>query len=142
QGTEAASCLGAWVQEAQPAFGPATAAGFKFIGGLDRTRIGEAIQRREHYCRQLGRVLAPRDLVCFPTAPTIAPLKGARCYDRGSNYYQRTLSLTSIAGVARLPQLSMPLGRTSAAPIGLSLLGAQGEDLFLLDIAEKIALHE
>ncbi|HEY3394058.1 MAG TPA: amidase, partial [Lacipirellulaceae bacterium] len=142
QGTEAASCLGAWVQDAQPVFGPATAAGFKFIGSLDRTRIGEAIERREHYCRHLARALGPRDLVCFPTAPTIAPLKGARCYDRGSDYYQRTLSLTSIAGVARLPQVSMPHGRTSAAPIGLSLLGAQGEDLFLLDIAEKIALHE
>jgi amidase len=142
QGTEAASCLGAWVQEAQPVFGPATAAGFKFIGSLDRTRIGDAVHRREHYCRQLARALGPRDLVCFPTAPTIAPLKGARCYDRGSDYYQRTLSLTSIAGVARLPQLSMPLGQTGAGPIGLSLLGAQGEDLFLLEVAQEIALHE
>jgi amidase len=142
QGTEASSCLGAWVQEAKPVFGPATAAGFKFIGSLDRTRVGEAIHRREHYCRKLARALAARDLICFPTAPTIAPLKGARCYDRGSDYYQRTLSLTAIAGVARLPQLSMPLGRTSAAPIGLSLLTAQGEDLFLLEAAKEIALHE
>jgi amidase len=142
QGTEAASCLGAWVQEAQPVFGPATAAGFKFIGSLDRTRIADAVHRREHYCRQLARALGPRDLVCFPTAPTIAPLKGARCYNRGSDYYQRTLSLTAIAGVGRLPQVSMPLGRTPAGPIGLSLLGALCEDLYLLDIAREIALHE
>jgi amidase len=142
QGTEAASSLGAWVQEAQPTFGPATAAGFKFIGSLDRSRIGETIQRREHYCRLLGRALGPCDLVSFPTAPTIAPLKGAACYDRGSDYYQRTLSLTSIAGVARLPQVSMPLGQTAAAPIGLSLLAAQGEEVFLLEVAKGIAAHE
>jgi amidase len=142
QGTEAASNLGAWIHEAQPSFGPATAAGFQFINSLDRTRIGDAIHRREHYCRQIGSALGPRDLVCFPTAPTIAPLKGARCYDRGSDYYQRTLSLTSIAGVARLPQVSMPLGQTAAGPIGLSLLAAQGEDHYLLDVAKEISLNE
>jgi amidase len=142
QGTEAASNLGAWIQEAQPAFGPSTAAGFQFINGLDRTRIGEAIHRREHYCRQIGRALGSHDLLCFPTAPTSAPLKGARCYDRGSDYYQRTLSLTSIAGVARLPQVSMPLGQTAAGPIGLSLLAAPCEDLFLLDVAKEIAAHD
>jgi amidase len=142
QGTEATSSLGAWVAKAKPDFGPATAAGFKFIGGLDRSRIGEAVRRREHYCRQLARALGPRDLVCFPTAPTIAPLKGARCYDRGSDYYQRTLSLTSISGVARLPQVSMPLGQTSAAPIGISLLGAQDEDLFLLRVAKELAASD
>jgi len=87
----------------------------------------------------LGSALGPRDLLCFPTTPTIAPLKGAGCYDRGSDYYQRTLALTAIAGVGRLPQVSMPLGRTPAAPIGLSLVGAQGEDLFLLDVAGSIA---
>jgi amidase len=139
QGTEAWSSLSAWVGEAKPTFGPATAAGFKFINSLDRTRIGEAVRSRELYCRQLSRALGERDILCFPTTPTIAPLKGAGCYDRGSDYYQRTLALTAIAGVGRLPQVSMPLGRTPAAPIGLSLVGAQGEDLFLLDVAGSIA---
>jgi amidase len=139
QGTEAWSNLGAWVEDAKPEFGPATAAGFKFINSLDRTRIGESVRRRELYCRQLNSALGERDILCFPTTPTIAPLKGARCYDRGSDYYQRTLALTAIAGVGRLPQVSMPLGRTPAAPIGLSLIGAQGEDLFLLEVASQIA---
>jgi amidase len=139
QGTEAWSHLGAWVEDAKPTFGPATAAGFKFINSLDRTHIGESVRRRELYCRQLGAALGERDILCFPTTPTVAPLKGARCYDRGSDYYQRTLALTAIAGVGRLPQVSMPVGRTPAAPIGLSLVGAQGEDLFVLDLASQIA---
>jgi amidase len=139
QGTEAWSNLCAWVEHAKPAFGPATAAGFQFINSLDRTRIGEAVARREYYCRQLSRALGPHDLLCFPTAPTVAPRKGARCYDRGSDYYQRTLSLTSIAGVGRLPQVSMPLGKTADAPIGLSLVGAPGEDLFVLHVAKRIS---
>jgi amidase len=105
QGTEALSSLGAWVDEARPEFGPATQAGFEFIRSLDRTQVGLAVSRREHYFRLLRQAIGPRDLVCIPTAPAIAPLKGSVSYDRKGDYYQRTLSLTAIAGVGRLPQV-------------------------------------
>jgi amidase len=138
QGTEALSSLGAWIDEAKPEFGPATQAGFEFIRGLDRTRVGESVGRREHYFRLLRQALGPRDLVCIPTAPTVAPLKGSISYDRKGDYYQRTLSLTAIAGVGRLPQVSMPLATVGSVPIGLSLIAAHGEDLFLLQVAREI----
>jgi amidase len=48
------------------------------------------------------------------------------------------LSLTSLAGVARLPQVSIPLGRTPDSPVGLSLIGAYGQDLFLTAAAVEI----
>jgi amidase len=78
-------------------------------------------------------------LLCIPTAPTIAPLKGTITFDRNSEYYRRTLSLNAIAGVGRLPQVSIPLAQAGGAPIGLSLLGAHGEDKFLVDVANKMA---
>jgi amidase len=137
-GAEAASCHGAWIAAARPAFGPSASAGFEFVRKLDRTRIGEIIGRREHYCRQLTSTLGPRDLLCLPTVPTIAPLKGMTGRDRSGDYYQRTLSMTAIAGVGRLPQVSMPLATVASAPIGLSLIGARGEDLFLLDVARAV----
>jgi amidase len=138
QGTEALSSLGAWVDEAGPEFGPATQAGFEFIRGLDRTRVGETVGRREHYFRLLRQALGPCDLVCIPTAPTVAPLKGTVSYDRKGDYYQRTLSLTAISGVGRLPQVSMPLAMVGSVPIGLSLIAAHGEDLFLLRVCREI----
>jgi amidase len=141
QGTEALSSLDAWVAEAKPEFGPATQAGFAFIRGLDRNRLGDIVSRREGYYRALRRALGPRDLVCIPTAPTIAPLKGSISYDRKGDYYQRTLSFTAIAGVGRLPQVSMPLARVGSAPIGLSLIAAHGEDSFLLSLAQEIEQH-
>ena len=58
---------------------------------------------------------------------------------RVGDYYRRSLSLTSIAGLCRLPQVSMPLGHTEASPVGLSLIGAQGEDRLLLDVAVRIS---
>jgi amidase len=132
QGTEAESCLGGWIAEAKPQFGPSTAAGFEFIRTLDRRRIGELVARRERFCQALRRALGPRDVLCMPTAAAVAPLKSEVSYDRRGDYYRRTLSLTAIAGIGRLPQVSMPVSSVGSAPIGLSMAGADGEDAFVL----------
>ena len=56
-------------------------------------------------------------------------MKGSAQVNRErDDYYARALSLTSLAGIGRLPQISMPLGTVDGAPIGLSLLGKSGND--------------
>jgi amidase len=139
QGTEFESCLGSWIAEAKPPLGPAMLAGIEFVRKLDRTRIGESVGLREHYFQRLNAALAAGDFLCLSTAPTIAPLKGSKAYDRTSDYYWRTLSINAIAGVGRLPQVSMPLGQVDGVPIGLSLLAARGRDIELLAVAKRIA---
>jgi amidase len=138
---EVDSCLGVWVEVTKPRLGPAAAAGFEIVRQLDRSQVGDAICRREGYYRELKRSLGPRDLLCLPTAPTFAPLKGTASHDRHGDYYSRTLSLTSLAGVARLPQVAMPLATADSAPIGISLVAAHGEDLWLLEIAGMVDQH-
>jgi len=60
--------------------------------------------------------------------------------DRGqTNYYPRALSLTSIAGIGRLPQVTLPLAEVGGVPVGLSLLAAHGNDAFLLGVAQIVA---
>ena len=71
----------------------------------------------------------------------IAPLKGTIGSNRNSDYYRRTLALNAIAGIGRLPQVSMPLAIAQSAPIGLSLVGAHGEDMFLLELVNAIHLN-
>jgi amidase len=139
QGTEFQSTLGSWIADAKPAFGPALVAGLEFVKKLNRTRIGESVGLREHYARRLNAALASGDLLCLPTVPTPAPLKGSKAYDRTGDYYWRTLAITAIAGVARLPQVTMPLGQADGAPVGLSLLAAHGRDLELLAAATRVA---
>jgi amidase len=139
QGVEALSCLGAWVEEVKPELGPSATAGLAFARTFDRGRISEVMHRRERYARRLQQALGENDLLCMPTAPTVAPRKGQTSYDRGGDYYRCTLSLTSIAGVARLPQVSMPLAAVSGVPVGLSLLASRGQDLHLLKAAGAIA---
>jgi amidase len=96
------------------------------------------VERRERYCRLLNNALRDGDVLCLPSAPTVAPLKGSQAYDRNSNYYRHTLKLTAIAGVARLPQISMPLANVSGVPIGVSLAASYGADRYLLRMVKRV----
>jgi amidase len=143
QWAEIESCLGAWIEATKPAFGPEAAQNFDLVKNLDRRRVGPAAQRREEYFRKLEAFLEPNDLLCMPTTPALAPLKGTiapRGRAAADDYYPRALSLTSAAGIGRLPQVSLPLAESSGGvPVGLSLLAANGRDAFLLSVTKKVA---
>ena len=141
QWAEIWSTLGAWIEDARPAFGPIIAGGFDRTRNLDRRTIGAAVRLRERFALQLNDFLGPHDLLCIPTAPTVAPLKGqiaARSQDRGA-YYPRALALTAIAGLGRLPQVTLPVAEVDGAPVGLSFLAGYGRDPFLLESARLLA---
>jgi amidase len=140
QWAEIESCLGAWIADARPEFGPEIAASFQLMNQLDRRRVAEALLRREQYFRRLHEFLGLDDLLCIPTTPALAPRKGnpPRRSSSGSGYYPRTLSLTSVAGIGRLPQMSLPIADADGVPVGLSLLARHGQDLFLLQVAKSV----
>ncbi|HEU0209847.1 MAG TPA: amidase [Candidatus Udaeobacter sp.] len=141
QWAEIKSCLGTWIADARPEFGPNIAASFELTDQLDRRRVAEALQRRKQYAENLQRFLGPNDLLCIPTTPALAPLKGnppARS-STGSGYYPRTLALTALAGIGRLPQVSLPMAQVGGVPVGLSLLASHGRDDFLLQAAKSLA---
>src|SRR3712207_4825628 len=143
QWAEIESCLGAWIEKTKPAFGPEASQNFDLAKSLDRRRMRPAVQRREEYFRNLKALLGPNDLLCMPTTPALAPLKGTIA-PRGSaaagDYYPRTLSLTSVSGIGRLPQVSLPVAESSGGvPVGLSLLAANGRDAFLLSVVKRVA---
>jgi amidase len=141
QWAEIRSCLGAWIADAKPEFGPAIAANFELTNQLDRLRITEAVKLRERCYRRIHSFLGPHDLLCIPTTPALAPRKGdvqVRT-SSGGGYYPRALGLTSIAGIGRLPQVSMPVAHSAGAPVGLSLLARHGQDAFLLEMTQAAA---
>ena len=53
-------------------------------------------------------------------------------------YRNRATSLLCVAGMAGLPQVSLPLARHQGAPLGISLLGPEGSDRSLVKLAEHI----
>ena len=140
QWAEIKNSLGAWIANAKPELGPEIAASFQLVNQLDHRRVAEAVRRREQYFRSLHEFLGPAALVCFPTTPALAPHKGdpPKRSSSGTGYYPRLLSLTSVAGIGRLPQVSLPIADANGVPVGLSLLARFGEDSFLLEVAKRI----
>ena len=151
QWAEIRSCLGAWIEATKAAFSPAVEASFALTRQLDRRRIAGAVADREAIFRGLRRRLGPRDLLCLPTTPVVAPRIDEPSPERsspstgdatggGSSYYPRTLALTCVASLGRLPQVSLPVAEAAGVPVGLSLLAAHGEDGFLLEVVRGLGL--
>src|SRR5579863_2230836 len=129
---------GAWIERERPHFGPEIAARFEWARGVaQQPPAGEAEQRLAFTAR-LGTVLAEAGLLMLPSAPDIAPLRGL-AGPASQSFRDRTLSLTCIAGLARLPQVNLPAGKVQGCPVGLSLIGPWGSDRALLDLAVQLS---
>ena len=79
-------------------------------------------------------------MVALPSAPCIAPLIDTPPAALDA-YRLQVMRLTCSAGLAGLPQLSLPAGTVSGCPVGLSLIGWAGGDEALLDMASRLSPH-
>ena len=95
-----------------------------------------ALMRHEARSRLLDLV-DEGTVVCLPTTPFPAPPAGLPL-SRHNEIGLRITSLTSVAGLSGLPQLSVPGGRWDGRPVGLSLIGAPGSELVLARIARTL----
>jgi amidase len=82
----------------------------------------------------IENILPPGAIAVFPTAPGIAPLKG-RSIEEARASRTNTMRHTCIATIAGLPQISMPLIEKDGCPVGISFMGARGQDGQLLAAA-------
>jgi amidase len=102
-----------------------------------RAPDGEAELRRI-ITAQLDDMLSSDGVMIIPTAADIAPLKSMSAAD-SAGFRDRTLSLACIAGLARLPQVTLPVALVKGAPVGLSLIARHGRDRALLALAARLA---
>jgi amidase len=100
--------------------------------------IAVAGQRREALSTRLHALLGEDGILVMPTAHDLPPLRGAPVEAQVA-FRDRTLALTCVASLCRLPQVSLPAGRLDGVPIGLSLLAAPHRDAMLLAAAEALA---
>jgi len=142
QGHEIWQAHGEWVGRVDPSFGPGVAERFQWVRTIGRDEVAAAQAVRAQVRRHLAELLAGGLILCLPTSPAPAPLKGLPLPET-ERFRARAIQFTCIAGLAGLPQISLPLARAAtpegSAPVGLSLIAAAGGDETLLDLAEKIA---
>lgn len=141
QTAEIANTIGGWIQENGPEQGPNFQAGYRNVEQFDRSTMSDALNLCEALFSRVAAFTQPGDVFCYPTAPVLAPKRGTLT---GSNlnsvldYYGRTMAVTSFAGVARLPEITIPLAQVNGIPVGLSLAAGHYQDEFLLDASLRL----
>jgi amidase len=138
QGSEIWRRHGDWIEAHNPSFGPGIAERFRWARTIDPAEVERLRPQREAVARRMAELLGGDALLCLPTAPGIAP-KLATPPDELEVFRARAFGLLSIAGLARLPQVALPLATMGGCPLGLSLIGPSGCDRGLLDwLAETV----
>lgn len=138
QAGEAWTVHGAWVEATRPSFGPGVKERFEYARNVDPGRVVAAAGLREVVAKRAATLLSGNAVLVLPTAPGIAPLRNTPL-DAMNVVRAKCIGLLALAGFARVPQISLPLGTVDGCPVGLSLIAAPGNDTLLLDVAERLA---
>ncbi|NNE82951.1 MAG: amidase [Alphaproteobacteria bacterium] len=134
RGSEAAASHLSWITATDPVMGPGFRDRFEAGGRYTREEIGAATATRARIEGHLDAMLADGAILAVPAAPAPPPpvRSPESVYD---DLRMKNEMYNSMAPLARLPQISLPLGQVDGLPIGLGLVAAHGNDELLLDIA-------
>jgi len=135
QGREIWNVHGPWIERVQPSFGPEIAEHFSWARSVTTEAAEQAAPEREDFTRRMAALFEGDAIGCLPTTPSIAPRLDATVAELGEHRIE-LLSLNAIAGLARLPQVTLPLASVSGCPVGLSLIAGPGQDEMLLTFAQ------
>jgi amidase len=131
---------GRFVEEKNPTFGPGVAERMKTASTITAAQADAARTVRAAARDHLRNLIKPGTVVALPSAPSIAPLIDTPPAALDAHRLQ-VMRLTCSAGLAGLPQASLPAGTVSGCPVGLSFIGWAGGDEAILDLAFRLSPH-
>ncbi|MGN6747494.1 MAG: amidase [Xanthobacteraceae bacterium] len=130
--------FGAFVTKAKPKLGPGVKERMDFAASVTSEQASRSREILAGARAHVLKCVPPGTIMALPSAPSIAPLLTATG-EALEQFRVRTMRLTCIAGLAGLPQISIPVGTVSGCPVGLSFIGWSGADEVLLDLACRLA---
>ena len=131
---------GEFVSRVRPALGPGVRERIAFAETVTAQQAQVARDTIAEARKHLHALISPGTIVALPAAPSIAP-KLELSAEQMDAYRTRAMRLTCSAGIGGLPQISMPAGTVDGCPVGLSLIGWQGGDEALLDMAVSLSRY-
>ena len=128
---------GAWINDARPALAPAIAGRWRAASQIGTAAAAAARSHAEQVRARVRAMLGDDGIAVIPSAASLAPRRDADAATIDS-LRSRTMAITCIAGLAGLPQVSIPLATPEGLPSGISLLGPAGSDLALIRLAIEL----
>jgi len=127
----------AWIKARNPRFSAEIGERVKQALAVPAESAGPQEAARAAVRDHLEQLLGADGLLCLPTAPCPAPPLGL-AGEAAAKFRKDCLSLTAAAGLAGLPQISLPLAEIDGLPLGLGLIAPRGRDRALLAFAAKV----
>jgi amidase len=123
---------GPWITKEKPSFGPGIADRFQMASMLKKEEYQSQFEKWKMIRHQMDSLLGDDALLVIPTAPGPAPLLNLQG-KTAEQYRARAMQLTCIAGLAGLPQVTLPLATVDGLPVGLSIIAGRNQDKRLLE---------
>lgn len=123
-----------WIERENPRFAFQVARNLAFASQISAAERGWASLMREEARARLAYLIPEDTILCLPTTPCPAPLKG-RPLSELDVVRNRITCLAAHGGLAGHPQLNLPGATVDGAPVGLSIVGARGADALLVSVA-------
>src|SRR5262245_42833925 len=137
QGAEIWAQYGEWVTNVRPALGPGVRERIEWTSTINAGDVDRAREERKAIARRMEELLTDNAVLVMPTTPGIAPLRNSP-QEELTDFRNRAMSLLCVAGLAGLPQVSLPLASVDGCPLGISLIAARGNDPLLLALAREL----
>jgi amidase len=134
QSSESWKTFEPWLNSCNPRMAFGVARGLVQGSMLTDAERGAAALMRIEARARLRSLLPAGTILCLPTTPFPAPLRGLP-NDVLGPLRDRISCLTSHGGLTGVPQVSIPGAMVNGAPVGLSVIAAPGADMELLRVA-------
>jgi amidase len=131
---------GQWIDKTQPNSTVLSRKNLETGANSTVEEMRSARTRWAAYAEAIGKHVENGDMLCFPTSVGIAPRLSVQ--SERDAFVRPTLCLMSIAGVAGLPQITLPVARVENCPVGLSIVGPKGSDEQLLILAIRLSMGD
>ncbi|MBZ9935732.1 amidase [Mesorhizobium sp. BR1-1-16] len=129
--------LGAFAAEPGRRLSQAVAERFALAATVKAEAVAAAMPRREALTDRLLALLGDDGIIILPTVHDLPPLRDAPVSAQIA-FREKTLALTAVASLTRLPQLAIPATTFEGCPIGLSLIGGPRSEKRLIAFAETM----
>jgi amidase len=133
---EAWQCHGAWLESAQPALAPDIKERLYNCKNTSTREAEQARAQRKEIIESINNILPDTTVLCIPTTHAVPPLRSASAQRLAANR-KANLLLCSIASIAGLPQVTIPINAISGIRSGVSFIGRAGTDSALLRLCVR-----
>ncbi|PWF21485.1 amidase [Corticimicrobacter populi] len=117
--------------------GPGVHERFEWSRQLTQAQIQPHMALQQAFATQFQALLGHDSVLLMPTMPDVAPLV-AQPDSEQEDYRNRSLAMLCLAGLAGMPQLTLPYLSVAGVPLGLSLIGPRGSDQSLIALAARL----